>query len=231
MPAAPPPAGHLGEIRPISGRATAAIAGLVLAGAAELFVFLAHVDRLGLVNRVLGGEAVTPTEAVDSDDLVRTAAWCELAAIVVCAVTFLMWLHRVVRNNRLLSTRSARFSPAAAVGWWFVPFANLVVPFRVVAEAWRNASMLQRADGIVERLPGALIAWWAFFAGGNVVGRVSVVLSNDQGMESLRNATETALVASGALVVAAALGVWVVLGLTARQEAAAGGAVASGGLR
>jgi len=48
-----------------------------------------------------------------------------------------------------------RFGRRASVGWWFVPFANLVMPYRVMQDLWN------RADGLTSGSDDRrLLKWW-----------------------------------------------------------------------
>jgi hypothetical protein len=68
-------------------------------------------------------------------------------------VGWLVWQHR---DHRLLrhAVGHTRFTPGWAVGWWFVPFANLVLPYKVVRDA-ASAGDERPAPG-----RGVIIAWW-----------------------------------------------------------------------
>jgi uncharacterized protein DUF4328 len=64
--------------------------------------------------------------------------WSVSIGCWVCAVVaFAMWLRRAVANLPALGARELRFTPGWAVGWWFVPLANLVVPLLIMVELWR----------------------------------------------------------------------------------------------
>ena len=73
---------------------------------------------------------------------------------VVTVVAFLLWLHRCYENLAALGERGLRFTPGWAVGWWFIPFANLVRPYQVMRELWRRVA----PAGIGLAL---LQVWWA----------------------------------------------------------------------
>jgi hypothetical protein len=51
-----------------------------------------------------------------------------------------------------------RFTPGWAVGWWFVPFANLVKPFQTVRELWKASDPGAPDWWGSETLP--VIGWW-----------------------------------------------------------------------
>lgn len=64
-----------------------------------------------------------------------------------------MWMHRCYRNLPALGSRG-HFSPAWAAGCWFVPIANLVLPYVAVRDVWAAS----RPGG---HWNAALVAaWW-----------------------------------------------------------------------
>jgi len=88
-------------------------------------------------------------------------------------VAFLMCVHRVHRNLPALGVRRLRFTPAWAVGRYFIPFFNLVRPYQVMKEAW-NAShpATPRGTPHLSTAPGLALAswWWAMFLLPGVMG-------------------------------------------------------------
>lgn len=68
---------------------------------------------------------------------------------VVAMITFLVWIHRVFVAIRA-SGGTTRWSPGWAVGGWFVPVANVVLPWLTVRDALE-------ALGKPTALAGA---WW-----------------------------------------------------------------------
>src|SRR5215467_1536879 len=69
------------------------------------------------------------------------------------AIAVPMWIHSSYRNLPALGSRG-HLSPAWAAGCWFVPVANLVLPFVAVRDVWA-------ASRPGERWNAALVAaWW-----------------------------------------------------------------------
>jgi hypothetical protein len=73
---------------------------------------------------------------------------------LLALVLFLVWLARANGNLRALSGEQMEFTPGWAVGWFFVPFANFVMPYRVVKEIWQ-VSRRQEEDRST-----FLVGWW-----------------------------------------------------------------------
>jgi hypothetical protein len=62
------------------------------------------------------------------------------------------------------------FTPGWAVGWFFVPFANLVKPYQAVAEIYRASNPDADPDfWAVSEVPAYLRVWWVSYLASNIV--------------------------------------------------------------
>jgi len=90
-------------------------------------------------------------------------AGASLAVSVAIPVAFLMWIHRAYRNLPALGATRLDYTPAWAVGWFFVPFISMIRPYYVTAEIWRLSGPLgfRSVDGIAgrRRFSPLLVAW------------------------------------------------------------------------
>jgi hypothetical protein len=84
-----------------------------------------------------------------------------LVSFICSAVVFCRWFHLAVRHATALGAHVG-YTPAGAVGSWFIPFVNLVRPFQIAR------SMMQ--SGTDSRVG----TWQALWIVGNVVGNISV---------------------------------------------------------
>ena len=82
---------------------------------------------------------------------------------LLAAVVMLLWSRRAARNLRALSVRDARFPAWVATWCWFLPLADLVLPYLMVEDLWRSSG----ADGPpmtarrrYERPPFSVHLWW-----------------------------------------------------------------------
>ena len=96
--------------------------------------------------------------------LVYMGAW------LVCGFLVLRWTFRAQRNLRLLDREEAQMAPGWAVGWYFVPLANLWKPLEGMQQI-RDGSFLA-ANRYPEDGP-QLAGWWAVWLGALVAGRIS----------------------------------------------------------
>lgn len=179
------------------GRAVvAAVGATVIASAIAVLVDLYGV---AIVAAAEDG-TLTLDDATAFDNLTASVALVQVGLLLASAVTVLAWLSRVVENVPPLTGGTPRRSPRGAIGWWFVPFANFVVPYQVVSDAVRR---LRTGDERAERF---LLPWWTTWVTLNVVGGVLFRLPQDTLDELRAGFILTAIldalyVASGALLV------------------------------
>lgn len=79
------------------------------------------------------------------------ARWVEMGLALASIVVVLVFLHGAFTALR----GRARFSPGMAVGGWFIPIANFVIPALVLRDGWRAS--VGRGGGIAFLW---MIAWW-----------------------------------------------------------------------
>ncbi len=89
-----------------------------------------------------------------------------LAVYVTTVVVYLRWLHLGVRTANALG-HDIGFTPAAAVWTWFIPFLNLVRPYRAVK------ALLVALGGQGAVTQANLGLWWGLWIGGNVLANLS----------------------------------------------------------
>ena len=80
---------------------------------------------------------------------------------IVAMIAFLVWIYRVLKALRL-SGRSTTISPGLAVGGWFIPLANAVIP-------WLSVRGALRALGRSSIIAGV---WWLVWLANTSLGGV-----------------------------------------------------------
>ncbi|MCM3900346.1 MAG: DUF4328 domain-containing protein [Pyrinomonadaceae bacterium] len=66
----------------------------------------------------------------------------QILIYIATVILFLMWLYRSYENLPSFGTpsRNITYSSGWALGSFFIPFVNLVVPYRAIKELWRNSA-------------------------------------------------------------------------------------------
>jgi hypothetical protein len=104
---------------------------------------------------------VTVTQGEASDNRIMATALVTFVVAVGTIVAWCMWQHRAHANVRALGAEELMFTPGWAVGWWFIPLANVVQPVRAVRELWKASDPTAGAvDWKSKPSTPLLPAWW-----------------------------------------------------------------------
>ena len=124
----------------------------------------------------------------------------ETLLTIVAIIFFFVWLYRVVAMLIARGDRP-RYSPGMAVGCWFIPFANFVMPPMAIADAWRR--VLRTGAGVVG-------GFWALYLVNMVL---QVFLTNPELQRGIVHSRETAMAFSwlGTLVCMGTYASWIVI--------------------
>lgn len=142
------------------------MATLGIAGALGAVAFLQDLTGFGILDAAAAG-TLTEADADAFDSLFATIGQAQLVAYLACAVAFLAWLSRSVDNVERLGGGKPAFTPTMSIVWWFIPFANFVMPYQVVADLYRRMAPVERISTLI------VLGWWLLFLGGNIVSNVA----------------------------------------------------------
>lgn len=156
---------------------------------AMILVGVATFALIGAVGTVYQGVSVidrlpfvSQSEIASWEKALRSAVGAYAICYVLAGIAFLAWLSRVVDNVPSLGGGRPNASPRAAIGWWFVPFVNLVKPFQVVADVWRRLATTPQ-----ERATTLLLVWWLLWLGGGIVDRIIGAVPDPDDLATLRS--------------------------------------------
>lgn len=125
------------------------------------------------VAELLGLFAINPDPYADVTGLEILYVVTAFALVIVAIVNIIlwcMWLHRAARNVNEAGFERFEFTPGWAVGWHFIPFANLVQPFKVMRQIW-NASAAD-ANDLDSSAPNVNL-WWGTWLASGILGNAS----------------------------------------------------------
>jgi hypothetical protein len=161
-----------------------------------------------------------PTPGLDSlsEVIDGLAGIIQVLALVVVGFIVLKWFYRVNLNAKVLKP-AKQVSPAWSVGWFFVPFASLVMPFRGLREAWQISTDPEKPNAV--GVPPLLRWWWGAWLIANIVGNVSFRLSTSFKTVGGQLASDiTGVIMAMFNLLSAVLLIRIVRELTARQVGA-----------
>lgn len=149
-------------------------------------------------------------------------ALLEFPLLILSIIFFLMWLYRGYTNLPALRADSSEFTPGWAIGWWFIPFANLVKPFQVVRNLWAESDPDIDPEGFhLNVQPGApawMLIWWITWLITNFVSNLSAGAMEARSASDVSAAGYLFIVHGALHVTAALLAIAVIRSITTRQE-------------
>ncbi len=157
----------------LKGLSGAVIAVLWLDVVLQVLYVLSSVSVIGYMGDLLSGAAVVTEESPDYSpaEIVQLIV-AMLSTLVTVSLYFMIgrWIFRAAWNLRHLGAKRLEYTPGWSVGWYFVPFANLVMPFRAMREIWLASHEPARWR---EASVGTLTLWWTLWLAGNILGNIS----------------------------------------------------------
>lgn len=212
------------QAEPLWPRAKVAIALIGAVGLTALASLWADLNQLDAISRLIDGERVTGAELRESDDRVATTAIIYLVALLLSAITFLLWYSRAYRNTIAMGVTRPRYGTRWAVAYWFIPIVTLFRPKQVINDIWRGSDPdLPSLTGGVEGRPVTHLIhwWWAFWILSTFVGNYTARTGFAQDFptpESLRAESIAYVVTDIADLLTVPLGIAVIVAVTRRQE-------------
>lgn len=195
----------------------ASIVAYVVGGAAEL-------AQLQVLQAIQDGSFSSEEEmmsAAQASDLRQTVVSIGALVIIIgTIVMFAVWVHRMNSNIHAFGATNLRFTPGWAVGWYFVPIANLWKPYQVMSEIWRAS---KNPVGWQSEPAGGLLGWWWFWwLASNFADNISMRMSwRAEELEELISVVPVNIVSSALDIVSAVLALLVVRRIGGFQAEAA----------
>lgn len=204
----------IGQVRHPGG--TMAIVFYAVGIVLQLATIGSLISMRGLLQRVLSikssGQSVDfstgigiQIRAMDLLNQSRVIEVCGLLVGVACALSLWAWSYSAARNAKQLNPATFTHSPGRAVWWWFVPLANMVMPYLVLLSVYRNSSLPpNQRTGVGLVLSWWIIAWTAGLGGVFINYQVRLAREPQQVLNLITPAIATALmsVVSQSLVIA-----------------------------
>ena len=222
------PAGELTSPEPFRSGHTLAlivVALFVVYILVNLAALVSNLLQLEMLSDVASGVRYTRGQLQLNDLRQLVASLLSLAVFVMLAVAFLVWVHRAYRNLRALGNppRLLNYSPGWAVGSFFIPFANLYLPYKIVREIWDLSDPNVRTqDDLMFHQPGGsplLVVWWLCWLGISVAATIVFRLAlGAKTLDTLLWVTKGFIFVRSFNVVAALPALMVVRRIDRRQE-------------
>jgi uncharacterized protein DUF4328 len=166
------------QIESLRGRSRAAVAFLALNGVLLVADLVYHVVLRVTADRAAAGSAIGDSAWQWLQGVETLIGVLLLASALGAAITFLRWLHLLYQNLSASRIVGLDYGASAAVWSFFIPFVNLVRPYRVMREAWRASAAIAHGEPIPSDWDTAdahwmIGLWWTSLLLGNGFARAA----------------------------------------------------------
>ena len=204
-----------------STRRTARLLGLLFMVVAALGWVAAGYD-LGELHVIWSEEPLAPAAVLAHDAAGERIAAVQIALALVLAAVFVPWLHQARANVRALGARRMRFRREWTWLGFVIPVLNAYRPYQVVSEVWRTSDPASVDPLGWQRLQASrlVLAWWSGLAGWVALASCAeLLLQLAPGVAHVQIAHALALAGDVSAAVSASLGYFLVLRISALQDA------------
>lgn len=157
------------KFQPIHGRARAVALWLIISILVDIVTIALFAFDLRMLARL---DTLTQAE-ISAWDATRMISYLTVLFNLVVVVIVCFWIYRASANAHSLR-KGLQTSPPWAVGWYFIPVANLFKPFGAMREIWRVSL---RREGEVTPYDGVLSGWWTFWILSGITGNIAFRLN------------------------------------------------------
>lgn len=126
--------------------------------------------QLDLLSGALRGQPILPAAAKSNDNREHVVALVRLGLFIFTAAVFGRWIYVVARNIRPLGAQRLQFTPGWAVGYYFIPIANLWKPYQAMKEIWKASHA--PTEWQFEGGSFILVAWWTLWVISCLIGQM-----------------------------------------------------------
>lgn len=156
------------------------LSGLLYAQAtldvASLFTNHAERDVLHRITDMTAENAEAVRAAAERSDFwQKLVSYPQLALLLLTFVLAGVWIYRAAANVRALGATRLEYTPGWSVGWYAVPFANLIKPFHAMNEIWRASRDPRGWEALPT--PPDLRVWWGLWLASCILGRAAMQMS------------------------------------------------------
>ena len=196
------------RFRSMRGLAAAVTVLLVLATAAAVCGLFADVNVFRLSGRTMPSTGFDATQWGEVDAArgpEYAASQLQLWATVVTAGFFIAWFHRARTNTEAFDPGACATGPGWAIGAWFVPLVNFVMPW-LIARDMTRACVRPDPAYAGRKAPLALLnAWWIVWVSSKVLTLIGSRLPAADDETATAHQTAGVLIGVDVLTLAAAL--------------------------
>jgi hypothetical protein len=216
-------------MRALKGLSTALLVMLVVVALVQVGAAVARFNRAGLIDDVIENPiSVDEQDLFDADDGVAAFSGLHVLGVLATGIVFIIWQFRHAKNAEALGARGG-LGAGWAIGGWFVPVGNLVLPTVQIFQSSKASAVSDRQQGVAPKGAPIVVVWglaWALAIVMLAAGGALAPDTDDEGnftvnsledLEDVASSDRTAGMAHVVMIGVAVLAIVMVRGLSNKQ--------------
>lgn len=140
-----------------------------------------------------------------------------LGVFIATGIIFLTWTYQANLNCHGFGGNDMKFTPAWSIGYYFIPFLNLVRPYQAMKEIWKVSS--DPKNWQAQQGSAVLRWWWALWLISGFLGQMSFrLMMRVDSPSSLKVATLVSIISSSVEILLILLAVLLVTRIIEKQS-------------
>jgi hypothetical protein len=207
------------NFQPLDGLKKALVVGIGAVMVVELLAIYVEANLIKVTSAIAAGTA-GPQDAIAHDEMSMPIYLFYILVYVVAGTLFLVWVNRSNKNLHAIGMTDMQFSPGWAVGWWFVPFINLVRGHTIVKELWEGSDSPSLQVSDAKKAPQLLDFWWGAWLISGLLARISgrMVNGDSPSLDDFQNSAYLGIAGSLVSLVAGYLVIRIVSAISEAQS-------------
>ncbi len=178
---------------------------------------LSSYGQLDMLNRARSGVEVKLDDISAIEARMVSMGLGAVAIYIVTAICFAIWIVRAHKNLRALKIQRLSYTPGWALGWFFVPFLNLIRPFQAMKDLWQASHA--GAEWSTASSAKLVDFWWCLWLINNVYGAIiSRTFSSQNSIDEVILATKIGMAGFLIHIPVCILAIKLVRGIHSAQE-------------
>lgn len=170
---------------------------IVVTAVLTISTFMQHALIQDILGGVYHGNPDLSSIAAASDLRQQIIGWVSTGVNIIGMILVLCWIYRVMANSWALTDLEMEFTPGWAIGWYFIPFANLIKPYHAMKEIWRENVASYEGEPRRNNLP----LWWGLWISTGIISQISMRMAGSNNASVMMTGIQTSIVSDAMSII------------------------------
>lgn len=144
--------------------------------------------QFGNYQDYFNGDVNAAEKSENMGSLILSIAGIYLIAFILAIIAVCSWVYRANQNLHLANLENIKHTSGWSVGWFFIPFANLVKPVQVLGEIEKGTNNIPEEFTSTswqgQKTDSSVTLWWSCYIISGFLSNISTRIFDEINLES-----------------------------------------------